>query len=112
QAQENYRIVKDKYDNGVADTDDLLEADVQLLQSEINLAIGKANTVEKHYDLLLANGQLNLKQSITAWKTIQKTKVQIKNSSSYLPPSFYLAGALEHINICMAKHTRLPTMHR
>lgn len=61
QAQENYRIVKDKYDNGVADTDDLLEADVQLLQSEINLAIGKANTVEKHYDLLLANGQLNLK---------------------------------------------------
>lgn len=29
QAKENYRIIKDKYDNGVADTDDLLEADVQ-----------------------------------------------------------------------------------
>jgi len=53
--------VKNKYDNGVADTDDLLEADVQELQSEINLAIGKATIVEKYYDLLLANGQLNLK---------------------------------------------------
>lgn len=61
QAHENYRIVKNKYDNGVADTDELLEADVQELQSEINLAIGKATIVEKYYDLLLANGQLNLK---------------------------------------------------
>ncbi|NGM62303.1 TolC family protein [Sphingobacterium sp. SGG-5] len=61
QAKENYRIVKDKYDNGVADTDDLLEADVQQLQSEINLAIGDASIVEKQYDLLLATGQLNLK---------------------------------------------------
>lgn len=61
QAQENYRIVKDKYENGVADTDDLLEADVQLLQSQINAAIGNANIVEKKYDLQLANGQLNLK---------------------------------------------------
>lgn len=61
QANENYRIVKDKYDNGIADTDDLLEADVQLLQNQINLAIGKANVVEKDYELQLANGQLNLK---------------------------------------------------
>lgn len=61
QANENYRIVKDKYDNGVADTDDLLEADVQQLQSKINLAISKANTVEKYYDLLLVNGQLTTK---------------------------------------------------
>jgi len=58
QANENYRIVKDKYDNGVADTDDLLEADVQQLQSKINQAISKANTIEKQYDVLLANGQL------------------------------------------------------
>lgn len=61
QANENYRIVKDKYDNGVADTDDLLEADVQQLQSKINLAISKANTVEKYYDLLLVNGQIATK---------------------------------------------------
>lgn len=58
QAAENYRIVKDKYDNGVADTDDLLEADVQQLQSKINEAVSKANVIEKYYDLLLANGQL------------------------------------------------------
>ena len=36
QANENYRIVKDKNDNGLADTDDLLEADVQQLQAKIN----------------------------------------------------------------------------
>lgn len=58
QANENYRIVKDKYNNGVADTDDLLEADVQQLQSKINEALSKANVIEKYYDLLLANGQL------------------------------------------------------
>lgn len=61
QANENYRIVKDKYDNGVAGTDDLLEADVQQLQSKINQALSKANIIEKYYDLLLANGQLNTK---------------------------------------------------
>lgn len=61
QAVENYRITKDKYDNGIADTDDLLTADVQQLQSKINLAISKANTIEKYYDLLLANGSLNIK---------------------------------------------------
>ncbi|WP_397386135.1 hypothetical protein [Paenimyroides ceti] len=52
QATENYRIVKDKYDNGVADTDDLLEADVQQLQSKINQAISKANIIEKQYDVI------------------------------------------------------------
>ena len=46
---------------GMADTDDLLEADVQQLQSKINLAISKANTVEKYYDLLLVNGQIATK---------------------------------------------------
>ncbi|KGE16006.1 TolC family protein [Sphingobacterium deserti] len=61
QSNENYRIVKDKYDNGVADTDDLLEADVQQLQSKINLAIGEATLIEKYYDLLLATGHLNIK---------------------------------------------------
>lgn len=61
QAKENYRIVQDKYNNGVADTDDLLEADVQQLQSQINQAIGDATIVEKYYDLLFASGQLNLK---------------------------------------------------
>ncbi len=61
QSNENYRIVKDKYENGVADTDDLLEADVQQLQSKINLAIGEATLIEKYYDLLLATGHFNIK---------------------------------------------------
>lgn len=60
QANENYRIVKDKYENGVADTDDLLTADVQQLQSKISLAMGEADLVETYYNLLLANGQLNI----------------------------------------------------
>lgn len=58
QAEENFRIVKDKFDNGVADTDDLLEADVQKVQSQINLTLANANIIEKYYDLLLVNGQL------------------------------------------------------
>ena len=53
--------MKDKYENGVADTDDLLEADVQQLQSKINLAIGEATLIEKYYDLLLATGHFNIK---------------------------------------------------
>lgn len=61
QSKENYRIVKDKYENGVADTDDLLEADVQQLQSQINLAMGEATLIEKYYDLLLATGHFNSK---------------------------------------------------
>lgn len=61
QSNENYRIVKDKYDNGVADTDDLLEADVQQLQSKINVALGKASLIEKYYDLLFATGHFTIK---------------------------------------------------
>src|SRR5690606_5558787 len=41
QADENYRIVKDKYDNGLADTDQLLEADIEELQAQINQTIGE-----------------------------------------------------------------------
>lgn len=61
QAEENYRIVKNKYDNGVADTDDLLEADVQKAQSQINVAVSKATIIEKYYNLLLVNGDLTSK---------------------------------------------------
>ncbi|NUY82152.1 TolC family protein [Flavobacterium sp. MAH-1] len=58
QADENYRIVKDKYENGLADTNDLLEADVDDLNAKINVAYSKANIVLKYYELLEANGQL------------------------------------------------------
>lgn len=63
QASENYRIVKDKYDNGLQDTNDLLEADVEQLQSKINLAYAKADITQKYYELLTAKG--NLANSIT-----------------------------------------------
>jgi outer membrane protein TolC len=58
QAAENYRIVKDKYDNGLTDTNDLLEADVDNLSAQINQAYAKANVALKFYELLEATGQL------------------------------------------------------
>jgi len=58
QAGENYRIVKDKYDNGLADTNDLLEADVDQLSAQVNQANAKANVALKYYELLNASGQL------------------------------------------------------
>ena len=58
QAQENYRIVKDKYDNNLADTNDLLEADFQQLQAKINQALSKADIAQKYYELQFANGTL------------------------------------------------------
>jgi outer membrane protein len=58
QASENYRIVKDKYDNGLADTNDLLEADVDQLGAQVNQANAKANVALKYYELLNASGQL------------------------------------------------------
>ncbi|WP_339917029.1 TolC family protein [Yeosuana marina] len=58
QASENYRIVKDKYDNGLMDTNDLLEADVDQLQAKLNVTYAKANISQKYYELLSAQGQL------------------------------------------------------
>ena len=58
QAAENYRIVKDKYDNGLSDTNDLLEADVEDLAAKINLTYAKANVIIKYYEWLEASGQL------------------------------------------------------
>ncbi|RAR70799.1 TolC family protein [Flavobacterium aciduliphilum] len=58
QAEENYRIVKDKYDNNLATTNDLLEADVQQLQSKINLALSQADIALKYYNLQFASGKL------------------------------------------------------
>ena len=59
QATENYRIIKDKYDNGLADTNDLLEADVEQLSAKINKAVAKTNIIQKYYNLLAVTGQLN-----------------------------------------------------
>ena len=59
QSTENYRIVKDKYDNGLSDTNDLLEADVEQLSSKINSTLARANTIQKYYELLSVTGQLS-----------------------------------------------------
>lgn len=59
QSLENYRIVKDKYDNGLSNTNDLLEADVEQLSSKINNALARANIIQKYYELLSATGQLS-----------------------------------------------------
>jgi outer membrane protein TolC len=58
QAIENFRIIKDKYDNGLADTNDLLDAETQQLQAQISEAYGKANILLKYMDLQAAQGTL------------------------------------------------------
>jgi len=59
QAQENYRIVKDKYDNGLSDTNDLLEADLEQLQSQIDLSNARADLSLKYYELMGTEGVLS-----------------------------------------------------
>ncbi|TBX65184.1 TolC family protein [Flavobacterium silvisoli] len=65
QASENYRIVKDKYDNNLSTTNDLLEADFEQLQAKINQALSKADVAQKYYELQFANGKLTSSLNIT-----------------------------------------------
>lgn len=58
QSSENYRIVKDKYDNGLSSTNDLLEADVQQLNSKINLALSEADLALRYYQTQFVTGNL------------------------------------------------------
>lgn len=64
QSSENYRIVKDKYDNSLSDTNDLLEADYQQLQAKINQALSKADVAQKYYELQYATGTLTTSLNI------------------------------------------------
>lgn len=59
QATENYRIVKNKYDNGLATVTDLLDADVAQLQAHLNYSFAKADAVVVYNQLLLASGTLS-----------------------------------------------------
>lgn len=59
QAEENYRITKNKYDNALVNTTDLLDANVSLLQSKINLAVGKADVLLAYSKLLETTGILS-----------------------------------------------------
>lgn len=58
QATENYRIVKNKYDNNLATTTDLLDADVAALQAKLNYSFSKADAVVAYKKLLLTSGTL------------------------------------------------------
>ena len=52
QATENFRITRNKFDNNLVNTTDLLDANVSLLQADINLAVAKADVILA-YDVLL-----------------------------------------------------------
>lgn len=59
QANENYKIVKNKYDNSLATTTDLLDADVVQLQAQLNYAFSKADAVVAYKKLQQTAGTLN-----------------------------------------------------
>lgn len=62
QANENYKIVKNKYNNSLATATDLLDADVQQLQATLNAAYAKADAVVAYSKLQQAAGTIASKQ--------------------------------------------------
>ncbi|MEP6727337.1 MAG: TolC family protein [Bacteroidota bacterium] len=58
QANENYKITKNKYDNSLVTTTELLDADVAQLQAKLNHAFAKADAVVAYNKLLQAAGLL------------------------------------------------------
>jgi outer membrane protein TolC len=58
QANENYRIVKNKFDNSLATTSDLLDADVAKLQANLSYTLAKADAFVAYNKLLQASGLL------------------------------------------------------
>ncbi|MBW8685923.1 TolC family protein [Chitinophaga rhizophila] len=58
QASENYKIVKNKQENNLATTTDLLEADVANIQAKLNYAFAKADAVVSYTKLLETAGVL------------------------------------------------------
>lgn len=61
QAEENYKIVKSKYDNHVALLTDLLDADTYLLNARINLTSSKADATLAYYSMLKSAGVFTTK---------------------------------------------------
>jgi len=59
QARENYKITKNKYDNTLVTTTELLEAEVAELQAKLNFAFAKADAVVAYNKLLRSAGLLN-----------------------------------------------------
>ena len=59
QATENYRITKNKYDNGLANITDLLEADAALVGAKVNVINSRADAALAYKKLLQTSGILN-----------------------------------------------------
>jgi outer membrane protein TolC len=51
QGQENYKITKNKYNNSLVTMTDLLEANVSLLQAQINLELARADAVVAYHTI-------------------------------------------------------------
>jgi outer membrane protein len=58
QANENYRITRNKYDNSLATTTDLLEADVAQLQAKLNHSFSQADALVAYKKLQQTAGML------------------------------------------------------
>jgi outer membrane protein TolC len=58
-AVENYRITKNKYDNNLVSTTDLLDADVAQMQARLNLTLSKIEVMTAYNKLLHTAGLLN-----------------------------------------------------
>ena len=58
QANENYRIVKNKFDNSLATTSDLLDADVAKLQATLSYTLARADAFVAYNKLLQPAGLL------------------------------------------------------
>lgn len=58
QANENYRITKNKYDNNLVTTTELLDADVAQLQAKLNYAFSKADAAVAYKKLEQTSGTL------------------------------------------------------
>ena len=59
QAKENYRIVKNKFDNSLATTTDLLDADVAQLQASLSYTLTRADAFVAYNKLLQTAGILS-----------------------------------------------------
>lgn len=64
QGNENYKIVKNKYDNNLQTVTDLLDANALMLQSQINLELAKADAIVAYNTLLERTGILAKTRSI------------------------------------------------
>jgi outer membrane protein len=66
QSNENYRITKNKYDNNLVTTTDLLEADVAQLQAQLNYTFSKADALVAYKKLQQTAGTLSENYNLTS----------------------------------------------